>query len=101
MFAIIVSFFCKSKIVSDYILAVILAGAPWVKLPIILPAQISLARQIKHHFTGDLTRPLNSYPAFPGLEKHYLRAQIARISATTHVAPSGKFKFSDVRQHKV
>lgn len=75
---------------------IILAGAPWVKLPIVLPAQIAQARQIKHFFTGDLTRQINCYPAYPGTEKNYLRAQIARISATTHVAPAGKFKFSDV-----
>jgi len=70
-------------------------GAPWVKLPIVTPAQIAQARQIKFFFTGDLNRPINAYPAYPGTEKNYLRAQIARISATTHVSPTGKFKFSD------
>lgn len=35
-----------------------------------------------------------TYPAFPGQEKHYLRAQIARISAATHVSPVGFYKFS-------
>ena len=73
-----------------------LAGAPWVKLPIALPAHIAQARQIKFFFTGDLNKPINAFPAYPGTEKNYLRAQIARISATTHVSPAGKFKFSDV-----
>jgi len=73
-----------------------LAGAPWVRLPLVTPAQISQARQIKVFFTGDLTREIKSYPAYPGTEKHYLRAQIARISATTQVSPNGRFKFSDV-----
>jgi hypothetical protein len=73
-----------------------LAGAPWIRLPIVTPAQISQARRIKVFFTGDLTREIKSYPAYPGTEKNYLRAQIARISATTHVSPAGKFKFSDV-----
>jgi len=68
-----------------------------VKLPIVTPAQIAQARKIKVFFTGDLTREIKVYPAYPGTEKNYLRAQIARISATTHVSPAGKFKFSDVR----
>lgn len=32
-----------------------------------------------------------SFPSFPGTERNYLRAQIARISATTHVSPIGFF----------
>jgi radial spoke head protein 4/6 len=76
---------------------VFLVGEPWVKLPLATPAQIAQARQIKFYFTGDLTTPINTYPAYPGTEKNYLRAQIARISATTHVSPAGRFKFSDVR----
>ncbi len=67
----------------------------------VTPAQISQARQIKFFFTGDLSRPLHAYPAYPGTEKNYLRAQIARISATTHVSPAGKFKFSDVRSYSM
>ncbi|MCO5578725.1 hypothetical protein L7F22_032570 [Adiantum nelumboides] len=34
---------------------------------------------------------VSAYPPFPGVEKNYLRAQIARISATTVVAPKGYF----------
>jgi len=70
-------------------------GAPWVKLPILTPRQISEARLIRHFFSGDLNQEITSYPAYPGTEKNYLRAQIARISATTHVSPAGKFKFSE------
>lgn len=77
-------------------MCVLIAGAPWSKLPLVTPAQIAQARTIKVFFTGDLNREIKCYPAFPGVEKHYLRAQIARISATTHVSPAGKFKFSDV-----
>ena len=72
------------------------AGTPWTKLPIVTPAQISQARLMKHFFTGDLNSEIASYPAYPGTEKNYLRAQISRISATTNVSPSGKFKFSEV-----
>ncbi len=77
-----------------------IAGAPWVKLPIVTPAQIFQARLIRHFFTGDLNKEILSYPAYPGTEKNYLRAQIARISATTHVSPAGKFKFSEVKKKK-
>ena len=73
-----------------------LAGSPWTRLPTVTPAQIAQARQIKVFFTGDLTRAVHSCPAYPGTEKNYLRAQIARISATTQVSPAGKFKFSEV-----
>jgi radial spoke head protein 4A len=55
---------------------------------------------IRHFFTGDLNKEILSYPAYPGTEKNYLRAQIARISATTHVSPAGKFKFSEVKKIK-
>ena len=36
-----------------------------------------------------------SYPPFPGNESNYLRAQIARISAGTHVSPAGFYQFDD------
>ncbi|CAF0951862.1 unnamed protein product, partial [Didymodactylos carnosus] len=70
-------------------------GMQWVKLPQVTPAQISQARNIKLFLTGDLNRTIDSYPSYPGVEKHYLRAQLARISATTHVSPAGRFKFND------
>ncbi|CAF4657953.1 unnamed protein product, partial [Rotaria socialis] len=70
-------------------------GGVWVKLPIVTPAQISQARLIKHYFTGDLNKEITSYPAYPGTERNYLRAQVARISATSSVSPAGKFKFSE------
>ena len=36
---------------------------------------------------------LLSYTLSQGLEKHYLRCQISRISAATHVSPAGYFNF--------
>ncbi|KAK2554388.1 Radial spoke head protein 4-like protein A [Acropora cervicornis] len=63
-------------------------GKPWVKLPPVTPAQIVAARCIKKFFTGRLDAPITSYPPFPGNELNYLRAQIARISAGTHISPS-------------
>ncbi|XP_045699669.1 radial spoke head protein 4 homolog A isoform X2 [Phyllostomus hastatus] len=70
-------------------------GKPWVKLPSVTPTQIVIARQIKKFFTGQLGTPIISYPPFPGDESNYLRAQIARISAGTHVSPLGFYQFSE------
>ncbi len=70
----------------------LIAGDPWVKLPHITPAQISISRQIRKLFTGVLNTPIVSFPPFPGNESNYLRAQIARISATTQISPSSYFQ---------
>ncbi|XP_055981239.1 radial spoke head protein 4 homolog A [Sorex fumeus] len=70
-------------------------GRPWVKLPSVTPAQIVIARKIKKFFTGQLDSPIISYPPFPGNESNYLRAQIARISAGTHVSPLGFYQFGE------
>lgn len=70
-------------------------GRPWVKLPPVTPAQIVIARKIKKFFTGQLDHPIVSYPIFPGNESNYLRAQIARISAGTHVSPLGFYQFGE------
>uniref|UniRef100_A0A8C2T5W7 Radial spoke head component 4A n=1 Tax=Coturnix japonica TaxID=93934 RepID=A0A8C2T5W7_COTJA len=70
-------------------------GDPWVKLPPVTPAQIVCARKIKKFFTGRLDAPIVSFPPFPGNEANYLRAQIARISAGTHVSPLGYYRFAE------
>ncbi|XP_030245441.1 radial spoke head protein 4 homolog A [Drosophila navojoa] len=64
----------------------------WIELPIVTPRQIVVSRQIKKFFTGDLESSIVSYPCFPGKEKHYLRAIIARITASTHIAPQGYYR---------
>ncbi|XP_033016481.1 radial spoke head protein 6 homolog A-like [Lacerta agilis] len=71
------------------------AGKPWVRLPHVTPAQIVNARKIKKYFTGRLDAPIVSYPPFPGNESNYLRAQIARISAATHISPLGFYQFGE------
>lgn len=64
-------------------------GGPFSRLPEVTPAQIKVARQIKKFLTGNLTAPVSAYPPFPGNEAAYLRAQVARIGATTVLAPAG------------
>lgn len=70
------------------------AGDPWLKLPRVDPTHIVAARRIRKLLTGVLDAPVVSYPPFPkpGLEKNYLRAQIARISGTTHISPRDYFQ---------
>ncbi|VDK34246.1 unnamed protein product [Taenia asiatica] len=60
---------------------------PYSRLPHAEPKQIVVSRLIYSPFTGDLTASVASFPPFPGTEAHYLRAQIARISAATQLAP--------------
>jgi len=61
----------------------------WKKLPELAPQEIEASRQIKVLFTGDLERNIYTNPFFYGQEKHYLRAQIARITHSTTLIPSG------------
>ncbi|XP_017928077.1 radial spoke head protein 6 homolog A-like [Manacus vitellinus] len=75
-------------------------GKPWVKLPPVTPAQIVCARKIKKFFTGRLDAPVVSFPPFPGNEANYLRAQIARISAGTHVSPTGFYQFPEEEEEE-
>ena len=67
------------------------AGGEWTKLPNVSPEQIVVARSIRRFFTGNLDAAVGGHPPFPGTERHYLRAQIARISAATVLAPSGYY----------
>jgi radial spoke head protein 4A len=70
-------------------------GQRWVRLPNVTPAQIQMARRIKKLFAGDLDAPVQSYPPFPGTEKSYLRAQISRITAATHISPINYYMFDE------
>ncbi|XP_077603228.1 radial spoke head protein 6 homolog A isoform X2 [Crocuta crocuta] len=70
-------------------------GRPWARLPHVTPAQIVQARRIRKFFTGHLDAPVVSFPPFPGNEANYLRAQIARISAATHISPLGFYQFGE------
>nr|XP_033809507.1 radial spoke head protein 6 homolog A [Geotrypetes seraphini] len=75
-------------------------GMPWVRLPMITPAQIVVARKIRKFFTGRLDAPVVSYPPFPGNEMNYLRAQVARISGGTQVSPLGFYQFGEEEEEE-
>jgi radial spoke head protein 4A len=63
----------------------------WTELPQVKPDQISAALLIRKLFTGDLQADVRAYPPFPGKEKEYLRAQIARIWTASTLCPKNKF----------
>lgn len=61
----------------------------WIQLPDCRPEHITHAMQIKHIFTGHLNAEIKSNPKFPGKERHFLRAQLARIFHSTAMIPVG------------
>lgn len=73
-------------------LCLIVAGSLWHALPDVTPEQIHAARRIRRYFTGILDAPVIAHPKFPGTEREFLRAQIARISAATSLIPATIFK---------
>jgi radial spoke head protein 4A len=73
----------------------------WTKLPDLNPSDIKAARKIKVLFSGNLDRKIHTNPFFFGLEKHYLRAQIARISFSTTIMPKGLFKLTEDNDREI
>lgn len=67
----------------------------WAQLPTVTREQVLVARQLRRFVHSDLEGKVAGHPPFPGLEKHFLRAQIARITASTVVCPAGYFQVND------
>ena len=67
----------------------------WTKLPDVLPEQIQISRQMRRFFTGNLEASVPGYPQFKWSEASYLRAQVARISASTLIAPQGFYTLDE------
>lgn len=63
----------------------------WKRLPPITPEQIQLCRQSRRFLSGHLESAVLGFPRFRWSEASYVRATIARITASAHVAPRGKF----------
>jgi radial spoke head protein 4A len=63
----------------------------WTMLPQLRPEWVVVARDTRRYFTGDLNAPVLGFPRFPGNEAAYLRAQLARIIASTWIAPRGMY----------
>lgn len=45
--------------------------------------------------TGNLNANLDTNPQFPGKERHFLRAQIARIAHGTTIIPKGLIEIDE------
>mmetsp|Transcript_30181 Transcript_30181/g.78392 ORF Transcript_30181/g.78392 Transcript_30181/m.78392 type:complete len:337 (+) Transcript_30181:506-1516(+) len=67
----------------------------WTELPPVTPDQLVASSSIRKFFTGDLAAPVRAYPPFPGTEKEYLRAQVARVVAATILCPQGKYTIEE------
>lgn len=51
---------------------------------------------IKHVMSGDLNAPLtNTNPPLHWKERHFLRAQLARIFAATEISPKGYYEIDE------
>lgn len=64
----------------------------WVQLPDLTPSDLQAAREVKVFFSGDLEKKIITNPFFFKREKHFLRAQIARISFGTAIVPKGMYR---------
>ena len=58
------------------------------------------ARVICKLLTGDLDAAVDTYPPFPGTERNYLRAQVARITAGTQISPANYFTTGDEEEEE-
>lgn len=81
-------YFVKNSIVTNEF------NDDWIELPAVSQHQIRASRDIFKYFTGELDAHVSASPLFPGREENYLRAMIARISASTQIAPRGAYKMS-------
>jgi len=70
-------------------------GEEWTRLPNAVPHQIQTSRQVTKFFTGNLEATVSSFPNWEGTERDLLRAQIARISAGTIIAPMTYYQFDE------
>jgi len=70
-------------------------GDSWTLLPQIRPSTVVVARQIRRFLTGRLDASVQGYPAFPGTEKDFVRAQIALINQECAIAPKSYFTFEE------
>lgn len=56
---------------------------------------------VKTCMTGNLNAEVqNCYPRFPGKERHFLRAQLARIFHATALSPKGLFEMTEEEGEK-
>lgn len=67
-------------------------GGAFTRLPEVSPLMVTTAKSIKKFLTGSLDSEVSAFPAFPGREAEFLRAQIAVIASETILCPAGLFE---------
>jgi len=72
----------------------------WVELPVIGPEHLCVAFETKVMLTGNLNSPIQTYPPFPGKEKHFLKAQIVRITFSSSLSPGGVYKLNEENERE-
>lgn len=75
-----------------YYLYLIKVLGAWTKLPLIQAKHVQACRLMNPILTGDLESEIDSFPIFPGKEKHLLKALLVRISYGTSIVPKGLYK---------
>jgi len=73
----------------------------FVELPPLKPHHIKVAKKIKVLFSGCLDRKFESLPKFDGEERHYLKAQLVRITHGTMICPVKIFKLREDDDSKI
>ncbi|EGR33830.1 radial spoke head protein, putative [Ichthyophthirius multifiliis] len=73
----------------------------WIELPLITAEQMQIAKQIKYICKGDLNANVQTYPHFNGKEKHFLKAQIVRITHGCELCPKGLYKLQDENDKEI
>lgn len=67
----------------------------WIELPVIGPEHINVARNVLYQFTGDLNAPISTLIPFPGKEKHFLKAQLVRITHSCEIIPRAVYTLNE------
>ena len=62
---------------------------------IVTTYQAKINRKWSYKLKGFVSLQITRYPPFPGNEMNYLRAQLARISAGTHISPYSYYMFEE------
>ncbi len=70
-------------------------AAEWTALPDVTPYAIVSSLPICKYLTGDLAADVRAYPPFPGKEREYLRALLARIVHATTLTAVNTFKMPE------
>lgn len=73
----------------------------WIQLPDVRPEHIQASRLVKRVFTGNLNANVDTNPPFPGKERHFLRAMLARIFHATAISPKGLYEMTEPEEGQV